>query len=221
MDLAKGDFADRGELCTKRAGSSRLCWTIRPAQRIEGAERMSRSLGFDLVLSRGDVGVGRGGLDDRVIVNTLDLITWGKISGYNPLKSSRNFIEKRLHPLRRRGIDRVANFLLTSSFNADQADLLPDDYGVPRPQRAVSRPIVDRSFLSRRSRWKRIHFSVPRNATGDLHCSGRPGHSWSDRDVVFDDLFYILQPVAQFPSERPQIRELRLILRGVLDRPPF
>src|ERR1700689_5130364 len=55
MDLAKGDVPDGGEFLHEPGGivSALLDDSDQP-QGIEGAERMSRCLGFDLVLSRGD-----------------------------------------------------------------------------------------------------------------------------------------------------------------------
>ena len=41
-------------------------------------------------------------------------------------------------------------------------------------------------------------------------------HRYPKRNAVFDDLLDVLNSVAQLPSKRPQIGELRLVLRGVL-----
>src|SRR5580698_7806666 len=68
MDLAESDFPDGGELLHKPCGIvPALLDNSDQTQCIEGAERMPRSLGFDLVLSRCDVCIGVGRVDDLVI----------------------------------------------------------------------------------------------------------------------------------------------------------
>ena len=153
MDLAEGDVADGSELLHEPGGIvPALLDNSDQPQRIEGAERMSRSLGFDLVLSRGDVRIGVGRLDDLVIRQHVGFDDLGEDFRIQSAEEGRDLIEERFNPLRRCGIDRVANFLLTSSLDADQADLLADHDRVARPQRAMAGPIVDRPLLSRRSR---------------------------------------------------------------------
>ena len=108
VNFAEGDFADGGELLDQPSGIvPALLDNSDQAQRIEGAERMSRSLGFDLVLSCDDVGIRGGRLDDLVIGHTFDLMTWGKISGYNPLKKGATSLKSVSTLLRCGGVDRV------------------------------------------------------------------------------------------------------------------
>ena len=102
-------------------------------QRIEGAERMPRRLGFDLVLSRGDIRVGRGRFDHLVIGQDVGSDDLGEDFRIEPAEKRRDLVEERFHPLRRGRVDCVADLLLSSPFDADQADLLADDDGVSRP----------------------------------------------------------------------------------------
>src|SRR5690242_14792022 len=60
---------------------------------------MSRALGFDLVLSRGDLRVGRRGFDDLVIRQHVGLDGLGEDFGIQSAEERRDLIEKRLHPL--------------------------------------------------------------------------------------------------------------------------
>src|SRR5262249_10482821 len=97
------------------------------------------------------------------------------------------------------------------------ADLLADDDSVSGPERAVPCPIVDRSLLSRRSTVRNEFIFGPKETQQWILIVLVNQFAFRrDRDVVLDDLFYILEPVAQFSSERPQIGELRLVLRRVL-----
>ena len=117
MDLAKGDFPDGGEFLHQPS------WIV-PAlldnsdqpQSIEGAERMSRSLGLDLVLSCGDICVGRGRLNDLVIGQHVGFDDLGEDFRIQSAEERRDFIEKRFYPLRCGGVDGVANFLLSFAF---------------------------------------------------------------------------------------------------------
>ena len=178
---------------------------------------MSRGLGFDLVLSRGDVRIGGGRLDDLVIRQHVGFDDLGEDFRIQSAEEGRNLVEQRLHSFRRSGVDRVANFLLSSSLDANQADLLADDDGVARPQRAVAGPIIDRSLLSRCPRvGNEFIFRSKKTQQGILTAPVDQITLRGDRDVVFDNLFDVLGSVAQLSSERPQIGELRFVLGGVL-----
>ena len=79
VDLAKGDFSDGGELLHQPSGIvPALLDNSDQTQRIEGAERMSRSLAFDFILSRGDIRIGRGRLNDLVISQHVGLDNLGE-----------------------------------------------------------------------------------------------------------------------------------------------
>src|ERR1700722_4057756 len=148
MDLAEGDVPDRSELLHEPGGivAALLDDSDQP-QCIEGAEKMARRLGFDLVLSRRDVRIGLGRLDNLIICQHVGFDDLGEDLRIQSAEEGRDLVEQRFYPLRGCGIDRVANFLLTSSLDADQADLLADDDRVARSQRAVASPIVYRSLL--------------------------------------------------------------------------
>src|ERR1700751_6053882 len=124
MDLAKGDFADGSELLHQ---PSRIVPALLDnsdqAQRIKGAERMSRSLGFDLVLSRGGVRIGGRGFDDLVIGQDVGLDDLRENFGIQSAEEWGDLIEERFNPLCSGRVDRVADFLLSSPLDANQADL--------------------------------------------------------------------------------------------------
>jgi hypothetical protein len=87
-------------------------------QRIEGAERMSRSLGLDLVLSRGDVCIGCGRLNDLLIRQHVGFDNLREDFRIQSAEERRHLVEKRFYPLRSCGVDCVTNFLLISPFSA-------------------------------------------------------------------------------------------------------
>ena len=95
---------------------------------------MPRSLGFDLVLSRGDVRIGGRGLDDLVIGQHVGFDDLREDFRIQSAEEGRDLIEERFNSLRGGRVDGVADFLLSSPFDANQADLLADDDGVPWPQ---------------------------------------------------------------------------------------
>ena len=135
MDFAEGDFADGRELLHQASGIvAALLDNSDQPQRIEGAERMSRSLGLDLVLSCDDICIGCGRLNDLVICQHVGFDNLGEDFRIQSAEERRHLVEKRFYPLGRRGVDCVTNFLLISPFDANQADLLADNYRVSRPQ---------------------------------------------------------------------------------------
>src|SRR6476660_3451447 len=153
MDLAESDVANGSELLHEPSGIvPALLDNSDQPQRIERAERMSRSLGFDLVLSRGDVGISDGRLHDLFISQHVGFDDLREDFWIQSAEEGRNLIEERLNPLRCGQVDGVSYFLLTPSLDADQADLLADHDGVAWPQGAVTGPIVDRALLPRCSR---------------------------------------------------------------------
>ena len=116
VDLAKGDLADGRELLHEPRGIvPALLDNSDQPQRIEGAERMARRLGFNLVLPGRDICVGRGRLDDFVIGQDVRFDDLGEDLRVQAAEEGRDLVEQRFHSLCRGGVDRVADFLLTSA----------------------------------------------------------------------------------------------------------